>query len=118
MRGTLLAYERHRASEDYFRAPGQQDLTGHVNFTAVDLWGQRAGLIRTGFTSQTNFLLALARVSNFEDLQSDDMSQDQQTRARLLFKTLINPEGMGETFRVLIQHKGVDAPKLSGFDPL
>jgi SAM-dependent MidA family methyltransferase len=118
MLGTLLAYERHRASEDYFRAPGQQDLTAHVNFTAVDLWGQRAGLVRTGFTSQTNFLLALARVSDFEDLQSDDMSPDQQTRARLLFKTLINPEGMGETFRVLIQHKGVDAPTLSGFDPL
>jgi SAM-dependent MidA family methyltransferase len=118
MRGTLLAYERHRASEDYFRAPGQQDLTAHVNFSAVDLWGRRAGLKRTGFTSQTNFLLALARASNFEDLRSDDMNQDRQARARLLFKTLINPEGMGETFQVLIQHKGIDAPKLSGFDPL
>jgi len=118
MRGTLLAYERHRASEDYFRVPGQQDLTAHVNFTAVDLWGQHAGLARTGFTSQTNFLLALARASNFEDLQSDHMNQDQQARARLLFKALINPEGMGETFQVLIQHKGVNAPKVSGFDPL
>jgi SAM-dependent MidA family methyltransferase len=118
MRGTLLAYERHRASEDYFRAPGQQDLTAHVNFTAVDLGGQRAGLVRTGFSSQTNFLLALARSSNFEDLQSDSMDQNQQARARLLFKTLIHPEGMGETFQVLIQHKGIDAPRLAGFDPL
>jgi SAM-dependent MidA family methyltransferase len=118
MRGTLLAYEKHRAGEDYFRAPGQQDLTAHVNFSALDLWGQRAGLKRTGLTSQTNFLLALARSSNFEDLQSDHMEQNQQARARLLFKTLINPEGMGETFQVLIQHKGIDAPKLSGFDPL
>jgi SAM-dependent MidA family methyltransferase len=118
MRGTLLAYEKHRASEDYFRAPGQQDLTAHVNFSAVDLWGQRTGLRRTGFSSQTNFLLALARLSNFEDLQSEHMDQNQQARARLLFKTLINPEGMGETFQVLIQHKGIDAPKLSGFEPL
>jgi SAM-dependent MidA family methyltransferase len=118
MRGTLLAYEKHRASEDYFRAPGQQDLTAHVNFSAIDLWGQRAGLKRTGFTSQTNFLLALARSSNFEDLRSDHVDQNQQARARLLFKTLINPEGMGETFHVLIQHKGIDAPKLSGFEPL
>ena len=118
MRGTLLAYEKHRASEGYFRAPGQQDLTAHVNFSAVDLWGQRVGLKRTGFTSQTNFLLALARSSNFEDLQSEHMDQNQQARARLIFKTLINPEGMGETFQVLIQHKGVDAPKLSGFEPL
>jgi SAM-dependent MidA family methyltransferase len=118
MRGTLLAYEKHRASEDYFRAPGQQDLTAHVNFSGIDLWGQRAGLKRTGFTSQTNFLLALARSSNFEDLQSEHMDQNQQARARLIFKTLINPEGMGETFQVLIQHKGIDAPKLSGFDLL
>ena len=38
MRGTLLAYEGHRASEEFFRAPGEQDLTAHVNFTALDLW--------------------------------------------------------------------------------
>ena len=118
MRGTLLAYERHRAGEDYFRAPGYQDLTAHVNFTAIDLWGQRAGMVRTGLSSQTNFLLALARSSNFEDLQSKSMDQSQQVRARLLFKTLIHPEGMGETFQVLIQHKGIDAPRLAGFDPL
>ncbi len=48
MRGTLLAYARHRAGEDFFRAPGQQDLTAHVNFTALDIWGQRGGLLRTG----------------------------------------------------------------------
>jgi len=118
MRGTLLSYEKHRASEDYFRSPGQQDLTAHVNFSTLDLWGRHVGLKRTGFTSQTNFLLALARSSNFEDLQSSHMDQNQQARARLLFKTLINPEGMGETFQVLIQHKGIDAPKLSGFEPL
>jgi SAM-dependent MidA family methyltransferase len=118
MRGTLLAYERHRASEAYYRAPGQQDLTAHVNFTALDLGGRRAGLVRTGFTSQTNFLLALARSSSFEDLQSNSMDQNQQARARLLFKTLIHPEGMGETFQVLIQHKGIDGPRLAGFDPL
>jgi SAM-dependent MidA family methyltransferase len=118
MRGTLLAYECHRASENYFRAPGQQDLTAHVNFSAIDRWGRRAGLFRTGFTSQTNFLLALARSSNFEDLQSDTMDQHQQARARLLFKTLIHPEGMGETFQVLLQHKGIDPPRLAGFDPL
>lgn len=118
MRGTLLAYTRHRAGENYFQAPGQQDLTAHVNFTALDLWGRRAGLARTGLTSQTNFLMALARHSNFADLQSDAMNQQQQARARLLFKTLIYPEGMGETFRVLVQHKGVGAPHLAGLEPI
>jgi SAM-dependent MidA family methyltransferase len=118
MRGTLLAYEKHRASENFFRAPGQQDLTAHVNFTALERHGSRAGLQRTGFTSQSNFLLSLARHSDFADLQSPAMSETEQTRARLLFKTLIYPEGMGETFQILIQHKGVGQPHLSGLDPL
>ena len=41
MRGTLLAYGRHRASEDFYRAPGEQDLTAHVNFTALDVCGAK-----------------------------------------------------------------------------
>ncbi len=108
MRGTLLAYENHRASENFFRAPGQQDLTAHVNFTALQRYGNRAGLQRTGLTSQSSFLLSLARHSNFAELQSPAMTEAQQTRARLLFKMLIYPEGMGETFQILIQHKGID----------
>ncbi len=118
MRGTLLAYHRHRASEDFFRAPGEQDLTAHVNFTALDRWGRRSGLVRTGFNSQSNFLMALARQSDFADLQSERMNQSERSRARLLFKTLIYPEGMGETFQVLIQHKNVESPRLSGLDRL
>ncbi len=118
MRGTLLAYDKHRASENFFRAPGEQDLTAHVNFSALERDGSLAGLQRTGFTSQSNFLLSLERHSDFADLQSPTMSETQQTRARLLFKTLIYPEGMGETFQVLIQHKGLDHPHLSGLDAL
>jgi SAM-dependent MidA family methyltransferase len=118
MRGTLLAYEKHRASENFFRAPGQQDLTAHVNFTALERYGARAGLQRTGLTSQSNFLLSLARHSDFAELQFPAMSEIEQARARLLFKTLIYPEGMGETFQILIQHKGIERPRLSGLDPL
>lgn len=118
MRGTLLAYENHRASENFFRAPGQQDLTAHVNFTALQRYGNRAGLQRTGLTSQSSFLLSLARHSNFAELQSPAMTEAQQTRARLLFKMLIYPEGMGETFQILIQHKGITEPHISGLDPL
>ena len=118
MRGTLLAYERHRAGEDWFRAPGAQDLTAHVNFSALESYGGRCGLVRTGFTSQSNFLLSLARHGNFADLQSDGLAEAEQSQRRLLFKTLINPEGMGETFQVLIQHKGFDPGNLAGLQPL
>jgi SAM-dependent MidA family methyltransferase len=118
MRGTLLAYERHRASEDFFRAPGEQDLTAHVNFTALEINGRKSGLARTGFTSQSKFLMALARHGKFADLQSQEINEKEQSQRRLLFKTLINPEGMGETFQVLIQHKGIEPRNLAGLEPL
>ncbi|HXZ13165.1 MAG TPA: SAM-dependent methyltransferase [Candidatus Sulfotelmatobacter sp.] len=118
IRGTLLAYAGHRASEDFYRAPGEQDLTAHVNFTALDLWGRAGGLERAGFTSQTNFLLSLARRSGFSDVDFEGKDEPGQTRARLLFKTLIHPEGMGETFQVFAQRKGIEACTLAGFEPL
>ena len=114
MNGTLLVYSRHRTSEDFYRAPGEQDLTAHVNFTALYLWGQRAWLKLAGLTSQTNFLLGLASKNNFADLDSDGWSEMEKTRARLSFQNLVHPEGMGETFRVMIQHKEIEAPRLTG----
>ncbi len=114
MNGTLLAYSEHRTSEEFYRAPGEQDLTAHLNFTALCLCGQRVGLKLAGLTSQTNFLLGLARKNNFVDLDSDEWSEMEKTRARLSFQNLVNPEGMGETFRVMIQHKEIEAPRLTG----
>ena len=117
-RGTLLAYQGHHASEDYFRAPGEQDLTAHVNFTALACHGRRGGLIPAGKTSQANFLLALARHSDFADVEPKGASEAQKIQARHQFKLLIHPEGMGEAFQVLLQHKGIPAPRLAGFEPL
>ena len=114
MRGTLLAYEKHRASEDYYAAPGEQDLTAHVNFTALEQWGERTGLARAGRVSQTEFLLALGRGNDFEDLYEPGASETERVRARLLLKNLIFPGGMGERFSVLIQQKGVPGAKLTG----
>jgi SAM-dependent MidA family methyltransferase len=118
MRGTLLAYDRHRASEEFYRAAGEQDLTAHVNFTALDLRGRRAGLERTGLVSQTNFLLSLARQDQMSAFEAAGETEEAKLRARLQFKTLIHPEGMGETFQVFIQHKGIETPKLAGLAPL
>jgi SAM-dependent MidA family methyltransferase len=118
MRGTLLAYERHRASEDFYRAPGEQDLTAHVNFTALDVWGRRSGLVRAGLVTQSNFLLAIARKSNLADLELAGAGESERARARLLFKTLIHPEGMGETFQVMVQQKGIESARLSGLEPI
>jgi SAM-dependent MidA family methyltransferase len=115
MRGTLLAYQNHRVSEDFYAAPGEQDLTAHSNFTALELWGKRTGLETAGFTSQTAFLLALGQGNEFADLYDEGQSEAERTKARLQLKTLIHPEGMGERFQVLVQRKGVDASPLTGF---
>jgi len=116
--GTLLAYQKHRVGEDYFAAPGEQDLTAHVNFTALELWGGRAGLARAGLVSQAQFLLALGRQNELADLYEEGQSEMDRVRARLLLKNLIHPEGMGEAFQVFIQHKGVGNPRLTGLGPI
>jgi SAM-dependent MidA family methyltransferase len=115
MRGTLLAYSQHRATEDFLRAPSEQDLTAHVNFTALDLWGQRVGLTRAGCVSQMQFLVALGEANEFADLYVPGASEVERIRARLLLKTLIHPEGMGETFYVFVQQKGVAQARLTPF---
>jgi SAM-dependent MidA family methyltransferase len=114
MAGTVLAYAGHRASDELFASPGHQDLTAHVNFTALRLWGARAGLATRGLVSQTSFLLALGQRNDFADLYDDGMNETERVRARLQLKTLIFPEGMGERFQVLIQQKGGEAAKLTG----
>jgi SAM-dependent MidA family methyltransferase len=113
-RGTLLAYRDHRALENVLDAPGEQDLTAHVNFTALEIWGHRAGLERTGLVTQSQFLVALGRGNEFGDLYEPGQSEVEKLRARLLLKNLIHPEGLGETFQVLVQHKGIEAPRLTG----
>ena len=113
-RGTLLAYRDHEVTENIFDAPGEQDLTAHVNFTALDLWGRISGLARTGLVTQSQFLVALGRENEFADLYEAGQTEIEKLRARLSLKNLIHPEGLGEKFQVLIQHKGIDAPRLTG----
>jgi SAM-dependent MidA family methyltransferase len=114
MRGTLLAYQNHRTSEEFYASPGEQDLTAHVNFTAIESWGKRSGLETSGFTSQTAFLMALGQGNEFADLYDEGQSETERTKARLQLKTLIHPEGMGERFQVLIQRKGDIPGRLTG----
>ena len=113
-RGTLLAYRDHVATQNILDAPGAQDLTAHVNFTALALYGRRAGLERTGLVTQSQFLVALGRANEFSDLYEPGQTELEKLRARLLLKNLIHPEGLGEKFQVLIQHKGIVNPQLSG----
>lgn len=113
-RGTLMAYHEHTANEDFYTSPGETDLTSHVNFSALIDAGKSAGLEPAGFTTQERFLLALGERNAFRDICDPDQSEIEQLQARLKLKRLINPEGMGTIFKVLIQQKGVEAAELTG----
>jgi len=114
MRGTLLSYRNHHATENFLESPGEQDLTVHVNFTALETWGERNGLRTSGYTSQTAFLLALGQGNEFADLYDENQTEAERVRARLQLKMLIHPEGMGERFWVLTQEKRLASSPLQG----
>jgi len=113
-RGTLMTYRGHVAAEDFYRAPGEQDLTAHVNFSALMDAGKEAGLEFTAFTTQERFLMALGEGNEFADLYDAGQNEREKLQARLKLKRLIHPEGMGTIFKVLIQHRAVATPQLTG----
>jgi SAM-dependent MidA family methyltransferase len=117
-RGTVMAYRDHCAHEDWLVRPGQQDLTAHVNFTALLERGRELGLETLGLIPQNNFLLALGRASACADIEPPGATEKAKLKARLALRQLIHPEGMGETFKVLVQGKSVVGGRLSGLEPL
>jgi len=114
-RGTLLAYRGHTATEDFFTAPGETDLTAHVNFSALIDAGKAAGLDFAGFTTQERFLLALGEANQFADVYDPGQTEPEMLQARLKLKRLISPEGMGNIFKVMVQQRGVPQTQLTGF---
>jgi SAM-dependent MidA family methyltransferase len=116
--GTLLCYHQHRTSENPYERLGEQDITSHVNFSGLIQKGEEVGLHLTGFVPQYRFLLGLGILQEMVFLERE-MSETDALRLRLSLKHLIEPEkGMGEVFKVLIQHKGMDQPSLDGLRDL
>lgn len=112
MRGTLLCYYKHTYNENYYENVGLQDITSHVNFSALAYYGKSVGLEFTGFTDQAHFLTNLGLADIMIDLQEKGDYKSYERLNRL--KTLILPKGMGEKFKILIQHKNIQSPDLSG----
>lgn len=116
--GTIMCYQRHRASGDPYERVGEQDITAHVNFSQLIRGGEAAGLAFTGLVPQYRFLIGLGLLGEMEEA-AKGMSELEGLQMRLSAKHLIEPEmGMGETFKVLVQHKGIDKPRLDGLRAL
>lgn len=105
--GTLLCYYSQMTSEDPYRRIGLQDMTAHVDFSSLATVGERHGLHVTGFTNQMSFLMGLG----VEDMIARLEPESPEFRAAI---HLLRPEGMGRTFKVLVQHKGIERPQLDG----
>jgi len=106
--GTLMCHYQHRAHMDPFLYPGLQDLTAHVDFSAVAIAGQAAGLDIAGFTSQEAFLLSTGVL----DLVADASSGPVDPKLSGELKQLTLSSKMGESFKALAMVKHIDTPLL------
>lgn len=109
--GTVRCYYKHDVNRDYYERLGEQDITAHVNFTNLMNAGRSMGLEVTGFTKQSHYLIALGVLEKLNNTNND-------IDTILKVKNLLHPEGMGEIFKVLIQHKNIGNPQLTGLRPL
>lgn len=106
--GTLQCHYRHTTNDDPYSHVGQQDLTAHVDFTALERQGALSGLEKVGFTQQGLFLMALGLGDRLaaNNQGENNLSLSDTLRRREALHLLINPLGLGG-FGVLIQCKGL-----------
>jgi SAM-dependent MidA family methyltransferase len=106
--GTLQCYYQHAHHSNPYTNIGRQDLTAHVDFTALERQGELSGLQTVGFTQQGLFLMALGLGDRLSTLSSptSDLSLQATLQRREALHSLMNPMGLGN-FGVLIQSKGL-----------
>lgn len=110
--GTLQCYYHHRHHDNPYINIGQQDITAHVDFTALERWGERCGLNPVGFTQQGLFLMMLGLGDRLADISHQTQSISQLLRRREALHQLIDPTGLG-SFGVLVQSKGLEGKEAS-----
>lgn len=110
--GTLMCHYRHHAHPDPFFLPGLQDITVHVDFTAIAEAGTEAGLDFLGYTNQATFLLNCGLTDVLARTPATDAAR-YLPLANAVHK-LISPAEMGELFKVIALGRGIDEP-LVGF---
>jgi SAM-dependent MidA family methyltransferase len=110
--GTLQCYYQHRRHDNPYIFVGNQDITTHVDFTALERCGETHGLVKFGFTQQALFLMALGLGERIAELSNSKLPVSDILRRRDSLHQLIDPMGLGE-FGVLIQSKGLTPTQAS-----
>ena len=113
-RDTIMTYRQHVASASPYEAPGEQDITAHVNFTALRARAEERGLDPLALLTQSQFLIGIGEETEFADAFQECRLPQERAKVALQFKHLISPSGMGETFQVLLLSHDVGDARLSG----
>ncbi len=108
--GTLMCHYRHQSHDDPLQLPGLQDITAHVDFSAVAHSAIDAGLALLGYTTQTHFLLNCGITDLLAQTSPEDTAAYLPLAAQA--QKLLSPAEMGELFKVIALGKGISQPLL------
>jgi SAM-dependent MidA family methyltransferase len=95
--GTLMCHRGHMADPDPLQAPGEKDITAHVNFTGIAVAAQEAGMLTLGYATQGRFLLNAGITKLLEQASQKE---------RIAAQRLVAEHEMGELFKVIAFHRG------------
>ncbi len=113
--GTLMCHYRHRAHPDPFFWPGLQDITTHIDFSAIARAAATGGLEVAGYSDQANFLISLGLLDLLSELvQKEKLDSQKMLQLSAQVKKLTMPHEMGELFKVIALSKNIPDP-LFGF---
>jgi SAM-dependent MidA family methyltransferase len=110
---TIATYRQHSASANPYEAPGEQDITAHVNFTALVAAAEQGGMQAQPLLTQSQFLLGIGEGNQFADAFEDCQLPQERAKVALQLKHLVTPAGMGESFHVMIASKDINTAQLS-----
>lgn len=111
-RGTLMCHYRHRAHDDPFFLPGLQDVTSHIDFTAIAEAAGSSGLELLGYTNQAQFLINCGITDVLARTPAEDARAYLPLAAQV--QKLTSPAEMGELFKVIALGRNAPQP-LPGF---
>jgi SAM-dependent MidA family methyltransferase len=109
---TIMTYRQHAARPKPYEAPGEQDITAHVNFTALAATAEQHGMHVHKLLTQSQFLMGIGEATQFADAFEECRLPQERAKVALQLKHLVTPEGMGETFQVMVASKGVPPESL------
>jgi SAM-dependent MidA family methyltransferase len=112
-RGTMKALRQHSISANPYEAPGEQDITADVNFTALAAAAEKQGMQAHKLVTQSQFLMGIGEANQFADAFEECRLPQERAKVALQLKYLVTPAGMGESFHVLVASKGVEKEKVA-----